>query len=160
MRSSIADPIQDQVKLRELLPVAERVFALHEAGANYDAELRALSRLLGRVVGQSEVNATFGTGDAEYFARRLMIDWHNVPSDLSHEEMLELVEALCSANGNAAAQDYWIRCLEVNTGDDRISDLIFWPSEYFGESAENRSLSPSEMLNVALRKPASPPGDA
>jgi hypothetical protein len=160
MRSALADPIQDQAKLRELLPIAERVFALHEAGANYDKELRAISRLLARVVDRIDVMAGFGSGDSEHFARRLMTDWSSVPRELSEAEMLELVEALCSASGAPSAQEYWIRCLEANTGDDRISDLIFWPNEYFGSGTVATNLSPSAILSIALRRSASLPSDA
>ena len=68
--------------------------------------------------------------------------------------MLELLEAVCTAQGNQVYNDYWVKCLEANTGDDQLGDLIFWPDEYFGDGYDGHELSPSEILEIALRKKA------
>lgn len=151
MRPELSDPA-DQDKFKRVLPLTEAVLHLHEAGQNYEAELQRMSRLLGRIVGKPEVLAAFGSADAEAFARRLAIDWQVVPTDLSAQELLELFDAVCAALGDPVHIEYWVRCLELNTGDERISDLIFWPDEYFGAGYDGRELAPVEMLEVALRK--------
>jgi hypothetical protein len=151
MRPEIHNPV-DQHKLQQLLPLTETVFCLHEAGQQYNNELNQISRFLGRIVGQVDVLGSFGSISASEFAKRLAIDWHTVPSDLSDLELLELFDALCEARGGAVVQEYWIRCLVVNTGDDGISSLIFWPEEYFGPEYDSRELTAAEMLDVALRK--------
>src|SRR5688572_19726826 len=125
MRPSILDPVSDKATLRELLPVAERIFRLYEEGADYARELKVISRLVKRIVGPLDLHAAFGSGDSECFARKLLIDWHVLPNDLSQAEMLELIEALCTAQGSPTAQEYWLKILESNTGDEKLSDLIF-----------------------------------
>lgn len=156
MRSDLLEPIKDQAKLRRLLPLAEDILRLHEAGRSYTEELKKLSLTAGRIVGRPDVLAAFGSGDGEAFARRLAIDWNDPPADLTEQEMLELLEAICDARGHQVLIDYWVRCLEVNTGDAMISDLIFWPSEYFGSNYDERELEPAEMLAVALHKRRTP----
>lgn len=156
MRPELRDP-GDQGKLQQLLPLTESVFHLHEAGRGYTEELKRISRLLGRVVGQIDVLGAFGSIDADEFARRLAIDWHAIPTDLSEPELLELLDAICEVRGDQVHLEYWVRCLAVNTGDNRISDLIFWPEQYFGAGYDGRELTPAEMLEVALRKRRSEP---
>ena len=150
MRPELSEPA-DQDKFKRVLPLAEAVLQLHEAGQSYEAELQRMSRLLGRIVGKPEVLIAFGSADADAFARRLAIDWNTLPADLSERELLELFEAICAARGNPVHIEYWVRCIEANTGDEQISDLIFWPDEYFGAGYDGRELTPGEMLEVALR---------
>lgn len=141
-----------QHKLQQLLPLTEAVFYLHEAGQQYDNELNQISRFLGRILGQGDVLGSFGPISASDFSNELAIDWHVVPTGLSDMELLELFDVLCEGRGRAVVQEYWIRCLVVNTGDDRISSLVFWPKEYLGPEYDGRELTPAEMLELALRK--------
>ena len=151
MRPELRDP-GDQEKLQQLRPLTGAVFCLHEAGRDYTEELKKISGLLGRVVGQIDVHGSFGSIDGDEFARWLAIDWHAIPTDLSEPELLELLDAVCEVRGDQVQRDYWLRCLAVNTGDARISDIIFWPDEYFGAGYDGRELTSAEILEVALRK--------
>lgn len=66
--------------------------------------------------------------------------------------MLELVERICShQKGQEFLNGYWIRCLALNTGNKRVSDLLFWPDVYFGSTTQGDTLSPAELLDIALR---------
>ncbi|HEY0726196.1 MAG TPA: hypothetical protein VGD41_19910, partial [Pyrinomonadaceae bacterium] len=112
--------------------------------------LRALGRLTGRIVSSFEIDSAFGSVNANVFACDLLLDRNLIPSDLTREEMLELVEAICNPKGNLPYSAFWIECLKVNTGDDRISELIFWPGEYFGDGDNARELSSEEILETAL----------
>ncbi|MEB0058731.1 hypothetical protein [Variovorax sp. LG9.2] len=151
MRPQLSDP-EDQDKYRQLLPLTDAVIRLHEAGEPYSTELKQMSRLLGRVVGEADVLAAFGSSDADEFARRFSIDWHAVPMDLSEQELLELFEGVCAGRGLSVHVEYWLRCIEANTGDDAVSDLIFWPNKYFGAEYSGAELAPAEMLGVVLEK--------
>lgn len=151
MRAELRDPV-DHHKLQQLLPLTRAVFRLHESGRDYATELQQISRLLGDDVAPVDVLGAFGSTSADEFAKRLAIDWHAVPTDLSEPELLELLDAVCACRGDETLMDYWVRCLSVNTGDDRMSDLIFWPETYFGAEYDGRELSPAEMLEVVLRK--------
>lgn len=154
MRQSLAEPVRDPKTLRELVPLIKHVFALHESGVNYQGELHAVSKLVGRAITPFEVDAAFGSGNAEGFAQSLLIDWEHLPTGLSESELLELMEAVCTAKGDQVSNIYWLKCLEANTKDDQIASLIFWPDEYFGERYDGRELTPAEMLAVALQRGA------
>jgi len=151
MRTELAEPIRDQQRLQRMLPIAEAIFQLHEAGKDYASQLEEVSRIAGRVVDIPTVLYAFGTGDAEYFARRLLTDWRNLPRDLSESEMLELLHAVCGAKGSQDRCEYWLKCLEANTGEPELVNLIYWPDQYRDGAYDGRDLSPEEMLEIALR---------
>jgi Ca2+-binding EF-hand superfamily protein len=98
-----------------------------------------------------DVLGAFGSISANEFATRLAIDWDSIPKGLSDSELLELFDAICEVRGGEATLEYWIQCLAINTGDDRVSDLIFWPDQYFGVDHDGRELTSAEMLEVTLR---------
>lgn len=151
MRSELITPF-DPCKLERVLPLTEAVYGLHEAGREYAEELQQLSLMIGGVVGKIDVLAAFGSIGADEFAQRLTIDWKAIPTDLSNVELLELVDAICEGQGRAVVLEYWIKTLALNTGDDKVSDLIYWPEQYLGDGYDGRELTPAEILDRALTK--------
>jgi hypothetical protein len=151
MRPEVQNPA-DQHKLQQLLPLIQAIFHLHESGQQYASELIEISRLLTRFVSQIDVLGAFGSISASEFAKRLAIDWHTIPGDLTDSELLELLDATCEARGDQVTVEYWVRCLRLNTGDEKISDLIFWPEEYLGGEYDGRDLTSAEMLQIVIRK--------
>lgn len=136
----------------QVLPLTEAVYGLHEAGQEYAEELKQLSLLIGRVVGKIDVLGAFGSIGADELAERLTIDWKSIPTDLSDLELLKLVDAICEGRAKAVALEYWIRCLALSTGDDKVSDLIYWPEQYLGGGHDGGDLTPVEILDIALTK--------
>jgi hypothetical protein len=151
MRSELTTPF-DPCKFERVLPLTEAVYGLHEAGQEYAEELKQLSLVIGRVVGKVDVLGAFGSIGADEFAKRLTIDWKAIPTDLSDLELLELVDAICEGRGRAVTLEYWIEALALNSGDDKVSDLIYWPERYLGDGYDGRELTPAEILDIALAK--------
>ena len=151
MRAELITPF-DTCKFERVLPLTEAVYGLHEAGQEYAKELEQLSLLIGRVVGKIDVLGAFGSIGADEFAKRLTIDWKAIPTDLSDSELLELVDAICEGRGRAVTLEYWIKSLALNTGDGKVSDLIYWPEQYLGGGYDGRELTPAEILDLALTK--------
>ena len=150
MRSELAEPIREQDKLQRLLPLAEQIFQLHEAGRPYTEQLKKASRIVGRIIDIPTVHYGFGSGESECFARRLLTNFDSVPRDLDKQEMLDLLNAICNVSGSQDRQEYWLKCLEINTGEPELSDLIYWPNLYRNGEYDGRELSPAEMLDIAL----------
>lgn len=151
MRSELITPF-DPCKFERVLPLTEAVYRLHEAGQEYAEELKQLSLVIGRVVGKVDVLGAFGSIGADEFAKRLTTDWNAIPRDLSDLELLELVDAICEGRGRAVTLEYWIKALALNTGDDKVSDLIYWPERYLGDGYEGRELTSAEILDITLAK--------
>jgi len=149
MRAHFFDPVKKNPNLPMARSLAYQIYRLHEAGADYSAELRQLGQLAGRIISLQQVMAAFGSISPETFARKSLVDWHSLPADATEAEMLEMLELICQAKGTEFQVEYWVECLRINTGDDRLSDLIFWPDEYFGKPVP-QDLSAEEILDVAL----------
>jgi hypothetical protein len=150
MRAILEDPFGDDLALEKAITLARELYRLHERGADYSSQLQTLSALAGKPVRKPDVDGAFGDAEPETFARDLLLDRVPIPTDLSYDEMLELVRRICNVEGSEFQIGYWLRCLEANTGNSRISDLIYWPGEYFGEGENARELSPKEILDAAL----------
>ena len=150
MRRALLDPISDKKRLALAEAQASELYRLHEAGKNYASQLRDFAELVGKPVTKHDVDAAFGSIDPESFAQGVLANYDGVPTDLTDEEMVELFENLCTAKGTELQQSYWLRCLELNTGDDQVSDLIFWPDIYFGDGNLAREMPAKEMLQTAL----------
>lgn len=149
MRPHLFDPVVQNPALPAAQDLAREIYSLHEAGASYAAELRQLGLLAGRIVSLQQVMGAFGSIDPEMFAQKCLVDWHALPRDATETEMLEMLQLVCEAKGTEFQIEYWVECLRVNTGDDRVSDLLFWPDEYFGKPT-TKDLSAEEILAVAL----------
>lgn len=149
MRPHLFDPVALDPALPAAQKLAREIYSLHEAGASYTAELRQLGLLVGRIISLQQVTGAFGSIDPETFAQKCLVDWHALPTDATEAEMLEMLELVCEAEGSEFQIEYWVECLRVNTGNDRLSDLIFWPDEYFGKPT-TKELSAEEILAVAL----------
>ena len=130
--------------------LARDLYRLHGARVDYSHQLKELAALVGKEVTKSDVDAAFGSVDPETFAAGLFTSRVAIPTDLSFEEMLEVVESIYTGKAPESLASYWIRCLEANTGDAGISDLIFWPGEYFGDGNNRRRMSPREILETAI----------
>jgi hypothetical protein len=63
VREHIAEPVPDQAKLRKLLPLANEIYRLREAGIPYDSQLKRVAKLVGRIIDESMVAYAFGTGE-------------------------------------------------------------------------------------------------
>ncbi|RON64800.1 hypothetical protein BK669_07630 [Pseudomonas fluorescens] len=46
--------------------------------------------------------------------------------------------------------EFWLSMLAINIPHERISDLIFWPDEYFDEADYPQRLSPEQVIEIAL----------
>jgi len=149
MRSHLLDPTEGDARLTDAISLGREIYMLHERGADYSATVKRLSLLVEHPIADFDVEAAFGSIGPDAFARRQLIAWDQLPLDLTQQEMLEMIERVCDASGDELQIEFWLGCLRANTGDERISDMIFWPGSYFGDGNDARKMSPSEILSTA-----------
>lgn len=71
-------------------------------------------------------------------------------ADVTRAELVEMVRRVMEADRPEHDTAFWLKMLEINIPDERISDLLFWPDDYFGHEGCNQELSPEQMIDVAL----------
>jgi hypothetical protein len=156
MRHELLEPPVDEALLREIIDLANSAYRKFEAGQDVSHIVDRLAQITNTTAKDLsyQLKMAFGSVSPETFARSILTNWDALPSDLSNSEMLELVERFYHPRkGQEFLNTYWLKCLKLNTGNNRISDLIFWPDRYFGATppANALSLSPAEVLEIALR---------
>jgi hypothetical protein len=150
MREILENPFGDELALEKAITLARELYRLHERGQDYASPLETLSTLAGKTITNNDVQGAFGSVDAETFARDVLLNRLPIPTDLSYDEMLEMIRRICKVEGSEFQIGYWLSCLKANTHNGRISELIYWPGEYFGDGDHSRELSPKEILDAAL----------
>ena len=70
--------------------------------------------------------------------------------DLSYEELIGIIDFICSAEGKESEQSYALNLLETNF-DVNPSDLIYWPDEWFNND-EVDDLSTVEIAAYLMEK--------
>jgi hypothetical protein len=150
LRASLARPEIDEAVLAQAVALAVAIYARHEAGQPYSAEVRQLSALTGQQVNRTEVHGAFGSVSPETFARSLLRQQTTYPDDLSRPELLQLLNLVLAAEGEEWQHEYWIACIQRSTGCDDLVELIYYPDEYFGDDAPDHDLSAEEILDEAI----------
>ena len=99
----------------------------------------------------------YGAMNHDEFVRILLSSpYEKVIPDITYDELLEIITRVYNAQGSVSHTNFWISLLEKNLPDPRISELIYWPDQYFNDD-QHSNLSPKEMLDIALAvKPSEP----
>lgn len=73
--------------------------------------------------------------------------------DLSLTEVLALIDYVCGAEGDDADQNYALNLLEENFPNANVSDLIYWPNEWFqDETMLHVELSSEEIAAYLMKR--------
>ena len=153
MRGDLQDPPIDADIAKRAAALAAELYRLHEAGQPTEASLQQLSDLCGLQVNRSDFIGAFGSVSAESFAKDLLAGQLPCPLDLSREDLIELIEAVCAVRGEEWQSAYWLRCLEEATGCPEIIDLIYYPQATLGDGDGRVELTPEEVLVEAAKRP-------
>jgi hypothetical protein len=154
VRSELIEPIADESLLNEVVDLAHVAYQKHEVAQDLSQIIERIAHLANASTDHilRTFTYSFGSVSPDTFARNVLTNWDALPKDLSKADMLELVERICSPQkGQEFLSGYWIKCLALNTGNKRVSDLLFWPDVYFDSTTPGDMLSPAELLDVALR---------
>jgi hypothetical protein len=72
--------------------------------------------------------------------------------DVTRAELVEMARRVMEGDGAEHEIDFWLALLALHLPDPRISDLIFWPGEYFGDGNNARDLTPEQVIDIALAR--------
>jgi hypothetical protein len=79
---------------------------------------------------------------------------HDLPfiPDLRREDLVAAFERIVDPNCPGHERIFLIETLGLNLEDPQISDLIYWPGDYFGDGDFSRPLTPAQMAEAALAR--------
>ena len=149
LRPQLMPPALDEAKVARLAELAASIDGARPG--EWEDWLEEFNREAGTDLAFLEFQGIAGGMEHETFVRQVLCEpaARKIP-DITYEELLELVTRVSGAAGAEHELHFWLRLLEANLPDPRLSDLIFWPDEYFGDGGSSRELSPKEILDIAL----------
>lgn len=102
-----------------------------------------------------EFRAYYGSMRIEDFVAGALAPVAGFVDDLTFEEARMLLVAITSAKLPMAQTDHYLALLDANLPGANLSDLIFWPDEWFGDpDALHIELTPEQTLTFAMGRAA------
>ncbi|MCH8147400.1 MAG: hypothetical protein IH987_05305 [Planctomycetes bacterium] len=149
LRSELQFPHLNESKVNRLSELAASIDGARPG--EWEDDLAEFNQLAGTSLGFAEFQGIYGGMEHDSWVRNVLcMPLAEKQFDLTNDEMLEIIERLCTAAGEEHEQFFWIKLLETNL-DPQISDLIYWPGEYFGDGDNSREMSPQHILETALK---------
>lgn len=98
-----------------------------------------------------EFQGIYGGQGHETWVRTLLGNRYvcSVP-DVTRPELVELARRVMECDGEEHAINFWMEMLSINTSNERMCELIFWPNVYFGDEGLSRELTPDQVVEIAL----------
>jgi len=146
-------PKLDEDLVQCLAKMAERLDGGNEVT---DAPLLdEFNRLACTEISFSELQGIYGEEDHIDYVRRVLTDLATeVSPNLSREELIQMFEKVIADPCDDAYLQYVFTTIRKTLGDTQISDLVFWPGEYFGDSNNQRELTTELMADAVLERHA------
>lgn len=102
-----------------------------------------------------EFQGIYGAEDHVDYVRRVLTDRTTEASpDLDREGLIAMFAKVLADPCDDTYLQYVFATIEKTFGDSQISDLVFWPGEYFGDGDNQRELTPELMADAVLERHA------
>jgi hypothetical protein len=159
LRPELMPPPLDEAKVAHLAELAATI-----DGANpgqWEDELAEFNRGASTDLKFLDFQGIFGGQEHDCWVRKLLAESHQqrLP-DITRAELIELARRVAEADGTEHEIDFWLDMLVLNIPDPQVSDLIFWPGEYFGDGDNSREFTPEQVIEIALSRAAGGKQDA
>lgn len=145
-----------QPKLDEYLVQRLATIAARLDGGDEVADVSLLdefNQLAGTDMPFSEFQGIYRAEEHIDYVRRLLTDRATEASpDLSREGLVEMFAKVLADPCEDAYLQYVFTTIKKTFGDAQISDLVFWPGEYFGDGNNQRELTPELMAAAVLAR--------
>jgi hypothetical protein len=94
-----------------------------------------------------------GAVSKEEFVRDALSPRPQWIEDLTFDEVREAVAALMAGDLPGTTTSHVLRVLHVNLPESNLSDLMYWPNEWFGEEQMLQvNLTPAQVLEYAMTR--------
>lgn len=147
----MAQPKLDEDLLQRLAALAAR---LDGGDENADASILAeFNQLAGTSIPFSEFQGIYGAEEHIDYVRRVLTDraTEALPG-LERDALANMFAKILADPCDNAYLQYVFTTIKRTLGDNQISDLVFWPGEYFGDGDNQRELTPELMADAVLER--------
>ena len=101
----------------------------------------------------SEFQGIYSAEEHCDYVRRVLTDCATEATpDMSREGLIEMFAKVLADPSDDAYLQYVFTTIRKTFGDPQVSDLVFWPGEYFGDGNNQRELTPELMADAVLER--------
>lgn len=151
LRPELQAPRLDEDLVRRLAELAARVDGARPGEA--DDELAEFNAAIGTSFDFDVFQGIYGGEEHDVWVRRLLLtDLAPKIADLARDDLVAAFSRILSRDCSEADRDYLFATLKRSLDDPQITDLVYWPGEYFSDGKSARALTPDEMADAALAK--------
>ena len=119
-------------------------------------ELDEFNRLAGLSLNWRDFQGIYGAEEHDVWVRRVLIlDRTPARPGLTREELITLFRRAVDGDGVMKDEDaltFLDATIEKSLGVAGVTDLIFWPNEWFGDDDVQRTLTPEEMADAVWER--------
>ncbi|EJN30908.1 hypothetical protein PMI35_01731 [Pseudomonas sp. GM78] len=150
LRQELMPPDLCEAKVARLADLAAEI-----AGADQDRAWNLLAEFNREAMTHLtflDFQGVFGAQDHDTWVRQILTaPYERRLRDISQSELIEIARRVMNADSPEHTTDFWLKMLALNIPDARISDLFFWPGEYFGDGDNAQELTPEQIIETALK---------
>lgn len=148
LRQELMPPALNEARVARLTELAAGIDGAHPGQAEH--ELAEFNHEAGTTFAFLDFQGIYGGQDHDTWVRKVLAKpFQKRLPDVTRAELLELARRVMEADGEEHEIDFWLDMLALNIPDPRVSDLIFWPGEYFGDGNNARELTPEQVIDIA-----------
>ncbi|MBC3361850.1 hypothetical protein [Pseudomonas sp. SWRI154] len=149
LRADLMPPVLDELLVARLTTLAEEIDCGHPEKSL--CQLAAFNKEAMTEFEFIDFQGIYGGQSHDAWVRKVLVKpYGRRLEDLAKQELIELARRVMNGDGPDHAIEFWLSMLEINIPNDRVSDLIFWPGEYFNDVSYSDELSPEQVIEIAL----------
>lgn len=150
LRPDLMPPVLDEPLVTRLTMLAEEIDCGHEEQAQ--SQVAAFNREAMTALEFIDFQGIYGGQSHDTWVRKVLATpYERRVADVTKQELVELARRVMEGVGADHEVEFWLSMLAINIPNERISDLIFWPDEYFDEADYPQRLSPEQVIEIALK---------
>ena len=107
----------------------------------------------GRSYTRAEFKTYYGAVDTETFVGEMLLGAPALVPDLTYAELSAVLRSELDHELSGAVGSYYLEWLDVNLPGANISDLLYWPNQWFNDEAMLQvELTPDQFLAYAMAR--------
>jgi hypothetical protein len=144
-------PALDEAKVARLANLADQIDGA--TPGQREEELAEFNRKARTAFTFRDFQGIYGGQTHDTWVRKVLAEpYQRQLPDITHAELVELARRVMEADGEEHEITFWLEMLALNIPDPQVSDLIYWPGEYFGDGDNSRDLTPEQVIDIAQAK--------
>lgn len=149
LRPDLMPPSLDESLVARLTELSEQIDCGHREQTR--EQLAAFNRQAMTELEFIDFQGIYGGQDHDTWVRKVLATpFERRVADVTKRELIELARRVMECDGAEHEIDFWLSMLAINIPNERVSDLIFWPNEYFNDINYSQRLSPEQVIEIAL----------